>query len=68
MESKIEKMISLAASGFKDGECKVAQRIAPDKTSLMADKISALRKALVIMERDLRCASAQAEIFNVAAE
>lgn len=68
MEAKVERMLALAAAGFKDGECKIAQRIAPDKTVLMADKINALKKALTIMERDLRCASAQAEIFSVAAE
>lgn len=68
MEAKIEKMLAMATAGFKDGECKVAQRVAPDRARLMADKIAALKKALTIMERDLRCAAAQAEIFSVAAE
>ena len=62
METKIERMAALAAAGWKDGECIVAVKVSRDRARLMADKIKAMRGALLAMEGQLREAAAQAEI------
>lgn len=61
METRIERMAAMAASGWKDGECIVATRVSPDRTELMADKIKATIQALKIMEKELRRACAARE-------
>jgi ParB family transcriptional regulator, chromosome partitioning protein len=68
MEAKIERMASLAAAGWKDGDCVVAAKVSRDRARLMAEKIKAMRAALFAMEGELRAAAAQAEIVLEAAE
>ena len=69
MEAKIDRMATLAAAGWKDGECLVATKVSRDRARLMADKIKAMRGALSVMQRQLEAAAAQAEIvLAVAAE
>lgn len=66
MEAKIERMATIAALGWKDGECRIAVKVNPDRAALMADKLKAMRSAIAVMERDLRNASAQASAFMAA--
>ena len=65
LEAKIDAIVAMVNAGFKDGECVVARKVAPDRTRLMADKCAALRTALSRMERQLREAASQAEIALV---
>lgn len=62
MESKVEKMAALASAGWKNGECIVATKVSRNRARLMAEKIRAMRSALLVMEQSLRQAAAQAEI------
>jgi len=61
MERRIESVVSMISSGWKDGECIVATKVSPDRARLMADEIKAMRAALLHMENDLRGAAAQVE-------
>jgi len=61
MERRIESVVSMISSGWKDGECVVATKVSPDRARLTADKIKAMRSALLHMENDLRGAAAQVE-------
>jgi len=62
MERKIEQVVAMVAGGWKDGECIIATKVAPDRARTMADKIKAIRASLHHMETGLRSAAAQAEI------
>jgi hypothetical protein len=62
MEKKIEQIVGMVSSGWKDGESVVATKVSRDRARLMADKLAALRKTLAIMERDLRQSAAQGAI------
>ena len=62
MEQRISQVELMVASGWKNGECTVALKVSPDRVKLMADKIGAIRKALAIMEAELRRAQSQAEL------
>jgi ParB/RepB/Spo0J family partition protein len=62
MESRIEQVSMMVSKGWKDGECVVVQRVDPNRATLMADKIAAIRKALAMMENELRKSVAQAAL------
>jgi hypothetical protein len=62
MERKIESVVGMVAGGWRDGECVVACKVAPDRARLMADKLAALKRSISIMESQLRATAAQAEI------
>ncbi|MGE3646574.1 MAG: ParB/RepB/Spo0J family partition protein [Beijerinckiaceae bacterium] len=62
MEAKIERMATLAAAGWKDGECVVATKVSPDRALTMADKIKHMRVALARMESQLRAATAEVQV------
>ena len=62
MERKIEEVKAMVASGWKNGECVVATKVAPDRARLMAEQLACIRSAIFTMENDLRGAAAQAEI------
>lgn len=51
----------MIAAGWAQGSCIVATKVSRDRARLMADRLKAIRSALVIMEGDLRAAAAQAE-------
>ena len=57
MEARIERMLSAVASGWKDGECVVARKVAPDRAAVVAEKLAALRLSLKKMEDQLRAAA-----------
>ena len=54
MEDKIERMVALANSGWKEGQCVIAAKVSPDRASHMADKLQHLAATLRTMERELR--------------
>jgi ParB family chromosome partitioning protein len=62
MEQKIDRVSALLAKGWKDGECIIANRVSPDRASLMADKLMAIRGTVRTMEKELRNVTAQARI------
>jgi ParB/RepB/Spo0J family partition protein len=62
MERKIESVVGMVAGGWRDGECVVACKVAPDRARLMADKLAAIKRSISIMESQLRATAAQAEI------
>ncbi len=63
LESKIEQIVAMLNSGFKDGECIAAQRVSPDRVKTMADKLSLIRKHVIQMEHNLRRVASQTEIM-----
>lgn len=67
MERRIEAVANMVGKGWKDGECVVAAKVNPDNANLMADKLSAIQKALRIMERELRNTNAQATLLRESA-
>lgn len=66
MEKRIQSVATMVGKGWKDGECVVATRVNPDRVSTMAGKIAEIQKALRIMERELRNASAQVAVVTAA--
>lgn len=64
LERRIEAVAQMVLSGFDEGRCVVAQRVAPGRVKTMADKLSLVRKHVLQMEHQLRCVIAQIEITN----
>jgi ParB family transcriptional regulator, chromosome partitioning protein len=62
MEAKIIRIEQMVAAGWKDNECVTAVRVDKSRAVLMADKLAAIRKAIGLMERDLRATQGQAEL------
>jgi hypothetical protein len=62
MESKIERVASMLADGWKGGECIIASRVAPDRAAAVAHKIAANRISLSHVERERRNVAAQVRI------
>lgn len=62
MEQQIDAIVRLVNAGWKDGECVIAKKVAPDRVRLMAEKCAALKTCLDRMERQLRRAATQGEI------
>jgi len=60
MEAKIASIATMIAAGWRDGECIVARKVAPDKARLMADKLKVIQSHCRQMENELREAAAQA--------
>ena len=56
MESRMAAMLT---GGWKNGECVIASRVAPDRPAAVADKIAAIRTSLSHMERELHNAPAK---------
>jgi hypothetical protein len=57
MESRIDRVMAVVASGWKDGECVIAKRVAPDRAAVVAEKLAALRLSIKKMEDQLRAAA-----------
>jgi ParB family transcriptional regulator, chromosome partitioning protein len=62
MEAKVDRIVSMVAGGWRDGESIIAAKVSPDRAALMADKLVHIRRHLVTMERELRNIAAQAQI------
>jgi len=62
MELKIARIVALVAAGWKDGQCIVAARVDPDRAALMGEQLANIRKAIIVMERELQNVTAQAKI------
>jgi ParB family chromosome partitioning protein len=67
MEQRVEVIAGLAKAGWHNGACIIATKVSRDRARLMADKLAAIRKCLLIMERELQASAAQAEIVLTAA-
>lgn len=62
MERRVDEIAAVVAMGWRQGQCIVASRVAPDRPTLMADKLAGIKTAISHMERELRNVSAQAKI------
>jgi len=62
MERKIETVADMVASGWRNGECIVANKVCPERAGVMADKLAAIKSAVSHMERELRNVGAQVKI------
>jgi ParB family chromosome partitioning protein len=67
MEARIDDVLKMVNAGFKDGECQIAKKADPNRTTAMADKLAAVRSAITVMEFQLRKASAVADLLETAA-
>lgn len=65
MEKRIEQVAEMVGKGWKEGECIIAKKVSPDRLALMADKMVEIKKALGIMEKQLRLAAVQGELGDV---
>lgn len=61
LERRIEAVAQMVLSGFDEGRCVAAQRVAPDRVKTMADKLTLIRNHILQMEHQLRCVVAQLE-------
>jgi ParB family transcriptional regulator, chromosome partitioning protein len=64
LERKIEAITAMVALGFQDGECVAAQRVSVERVRVMADKLTLIRKHILRMEHNLRCAATRNEIIS----
>lgn len=64
VEAKIDQIAAMVQQGFKNGECVIAQRVCPDRVTLMAEKLRLIRSHIQTMEHELRRVAAQIEIFR----
>ena len=65
LEQRIEAVAAMVLSGFDEGRCVAAQRVAPDRVRLMTERLSLIRKAILQMEHQLLCVIAQIEIVTM---
>lgn len=64
LERRVDQVVAMIASGFKDGECVAAKRVDPSRMATLADKLVLARQTVTRMERQIRDAMAQAEIMT----
>jgi len=64
LERKISLVVDMVLSGFKEGECVAAQRVAPDRLVTMADKLVLVRKHVLQMEHDLRRVATTTDLLS----
>jgi len=63
-EAKIEQIVKLVSSGFKDGEVVVLQKINPHRAGIVATQIGLIGKHLKLIEREIQKVVAQGEIIT----
>lgn len=61
-ESKIEQIVKLVSSGFKDGEVVALQKIDPHRAGIVATQIGLIGKHLKLIEREIQKVVIQNEI------
>jgi ParB family chromosome partitioning protein len=57
MEARIDRMLATLASGWRENECTIARKVAPDRAALVAEKLAAVRLTAKRMENELRAAA-----------
>jgi ParB family chromosome partitioning protein len=68
MEAKIDRVLATLARGWKDNECLVARKVAPDRAVLVAEKLATIRLTAKRMEDELRAAAVTGTLALQAAE
>jgi ParB family chromosome partitioning protein len=63
-EAKIEQIVRLVASGFKDNEVVALQKINPHRAGVVAIQIGLIGKHLKLIEREIQKVVAQGEIIT----
>lgn len=63
LERRVESVAQMVASGFREGECVAAQRVAPDRVEIMIEKLALIRKHVLAMEHDLRRVATQGKLL-----
>ncbi|MBI4291301.1 MAG: ParB/RepB/Spo0J family partition protein [Betaproteobacteria bacterium] len=61
-EAKIEQIVRLIASGFKDNEVVALKKINPHRAGIVAAQIELISKHLKLIEREIQKAAIQSEI------
>jgi len=61
-ESKIEQIVRLISSGFKDNEVVALKKINPHRASIVVSQIGLISKHLKLIEREIQKVAIQAEI------
>ena len=61
-ESKIEQIVRLISSGFKDNEVVALKKINPHRASIVVSQIGLISKHLKLIEREIQKVVAQGEI------
>jgi len=61
-EAKIEQIVRMVASGFKDNEVVALQKINPHRAGIVAEQIGLIGKHLKLIEREIQKVVAQGEI------
>ena len=62
-EAKIEQIVRMVASGFKDNEVVALQKINPHRAGIVAEQIGLISKHLKQIEREIQKVVAQGEII-----
>ena len=60
--NKIEQVVKLVSSGFKDGEVVVLKKINPHRAKIVATQLGLIGKHLKLIEREIQRVVAQGEI------
>jgi ParB family chromosome partitioning protein len=68
MEARIDRMLATLASGWKENECTIARKVAPDRAALVAEKLATIRLTAKRMEDQLRAAAVTGTLALQAAE
>jgi ParB family chromosome partitioning protein len=68
MEARIDRMLAALASGWKENECVIARKVAPDRAVLVAEKLATVRLTAKRMEDQLRAAVVTGTLALQAAE
>ena len=63
-EAKIEQIVRMVASGFKDNEVVALQKINPHRAGIVAEQIGLISKHLKQIEREIQKVVAQGEIIT----
>lgn len=66
LEQQIETISAMVEAGFKKGECIAARKVSAQRLISMADKLLLMRKHIIAMEHDLRCAASASSMVQLA--
>jgi hypothetical protein len=66
LERRVDQVVAMVASGFKDGECVAAERVDPSRMATLADKLVLARQTVGRMERQtpVKTATASEEMAD----
>lgn len=63
MEAIIDRLTALVAKGWKDGECVIAAKVAPDRMATATEKLKLIKTTITAMEKQLTQALASRAVL-----